>query len=201
MDIHVDGEQLTLHVKPYFLRLTFSHRLVEDDESSARYDPSSGYLTIVLTKEVPGEHFKDLDLLARLLTPSTGSKGHIMSSSSQKQYALSDGPSSAQHRLEELSFHANDTEKAFVDSASSHKSYRPLIEVISETGTQDPDDELQTEPFTPSEDLLKERAILLEGVLCKKKFLFTLTYPILFRKPQRMIGAFHKQYPAIRCQL
>ncbi|KAF8320096.1 SHQ1-domain-containing protein, partial [Clavulina sp. PMI_390] len=71
VDIHVDGQLVTLHVNPYFLRLTFSHRLVEDDESSAQYDPSTGYLTIVLTKEVPNQHFDDLDLLAKLLAPST----------------------------------------------------------------------------------------------------------------------------------
>lgn len=33
------------------------------------YDPSSGYLTVTLTKETPGQEFKDLDLLAKLLAP------------------------------------------------------------------------------------------------------------------------------------
>jgi hypothetical protein len=168
VDIHVDGEQLTLHVNPYFLRLTFSHRLVEDDESSAQYDPSSGYLTIILTKEVPAEHFKDLDLLAQLLTPSTGSKDRIVSSASRKHFTLSHSPSSVQNRLEELSLHANGTEKASVDLASSRKHGRPLIEVISDTGSGGPNDEPQTESFTPSEDLLKERAILLQGASCIK---------------------------------
>ena len=44
----------------------------EDDASSARYDPSNGYLIVTLTKEVPGEHFEDLDLLAKLLAPRPG---------------------------------------------------------------------------------------------------------------------------------
>lgn len=60
---------LTVHVNPYFLRLNFSKRLVEDDDSSANYDPSSGYLTVTLTKETKGEVFEDLDLLAKLLAP------------------------------------------------------------------------------------------------------------------------------------
>lgn len=58
-----------MHINPYFLRLNFSGRLLEDDESSAKYDPGSGYLTVTLTKEIVGYEFKDLDLLAKLLAP------------------------------------------------------------------------------------------------------------------------------------
>jgi protein SHQ1 len=43
--------------------------VLEDDHSSANYDPSSGYLTVTLTKENKGEVFDDLDLLAKLLAP------------------------------------------------------------------------------------------------------------------------------------
>jgi protein SHQ1 len=42
---------------------------VDDDSSSAQYDLSSGYLTLTLSKENPGQDFKDLDLLAKLLAP------------------------------------------------------------------------------------------------------------------------------------
>jgi protein SHQ1 len=69
VEIHVDETLLTVHVNPYFLRLNFSGRLLEDDESSAHYDPASGYLTVTLTKVVKGEPFADLDLLAKLLAP------------------------------------------------------------------------------------------------------------------------------------
>ncbi|PFH52400.1 hypothetical protein AMATHDRAFT_189553 [Amanita thiersii Skay4041] len=69
VEIHVDQNLFTLNINPYFLRLTFSHNLVDDDSSSAQYDPSSGYLTITLSKEVEGQEFKDLDLLASLLAP------------------------------------------------------------------------------------------------------------------------------------
>ena len=60
---------MSVHINPYFLRLTFPGRVQEDDESAAQYDPGSGYLTICLTKETPGEDFKDLDILAKLLAP------------------------------------------------------------------------------------------------------------------------------------
>ncbi|KIM80826.1 hypothetical protein PILCRDRAFT_822105 [Piloderma croceum F 1598] len=69
VEIHVDETLLTVHINPYFLRLNFSNRLLEDDESSAQYDPGSGYLIVTLTKETKGEEFKDLDLLAKLLAP------------------------------------------------------------------------------------------------------------------------------------
>ncbi|KAG2147152.1 SHQ1 protein-domain-containing protein [Suillus cothurnatus] len=42
---------------------------LDDDQSSAIYDPSSGYLTVTLTKETKGQEFPDLDLLAKLLAP------------------------------------------------------------------------------------------------------------------------------------
>ncbi|KII89034.1 hypothetical protein PLICRDRAFT_40686 [Plicaturopsis crispa FD-325 SS-3] len=69
VEIHVDDTLFTLHINPYFLRLNFSGSLLEDDQSSAKYDAESGYLNVTLTKEVPGQEFKDLDLLAKLLAP------------------------------------------------------------------------------------------------------------------------------------
>jgi hypothetical protein len=69
IEIHVDDTLLSLHVAPYFLRLSFLASVVEDDQSSAVYDPASGYLTLTLTKLNRGENFPDLDLLGKLLAP------------------------------------------------------------------------------------------------------------------------------------
>ncbi|KAG5647129.1 hypothetical protein DXG03_001084 [Asterophora parasitica] len=69
VEIHVDETLVSVHINPYFLRLNFSYPLLEDDSSSAQYDPSSGYLTVTLTKENKGQVFDDLDLLAKLLAP------------------------------------------------------------------------------------------------------------------------------------
>ncbi|KAG2158448.1 SHQ1 protein-domain-containing protein [Suillus bovinus] len=69
VEINVDETLLTVHINPYFLRINFPHSVLEDDQSSATYDPSSGYLTVTLTKEVKGQEFPDLDLLAKLLAP------------------------------------------------------------------------------------------------------------------------------------
>ncbi|KAG6919975.1 hypothetical protein DXG01_013324 [Tephrocybe rancida] len=69
VEIHVDDKLVSVHINPYFLRLNFSYPLLEDDASTAKYDPSSGYLTVTLTKENPGQVFDDLDLLAKLLAP------------------------------------------------------------------------------------------------------------------------------------
>ncbi|KAH6919073.1 SHQ1 protein-domain-containing protein [Coprinopsis sp. MPI-PUGE-AT-0042] len=69
VEINVDEALLTVHVNPYYLRLNFPHNLLEDDASSAKYDGSSGNLTVTLTKEVKGQDFEDLDLLAKLLAP------------------------------------------------------------------------------------------------------------------------------------
>jgi len=69
VEINVDDTLLTVHINPYFLRLHFPHEVVEDDNSTALYDPRTGYLTITLTKAVKGQTFADLDLLAKLLAP------------------------------------------------------------------------------------------------------------------------------------
>jgi protein SHQ1 len=47
--------------------LTLPGQVVEDDESSAKYDIASGILSISLSKVNPGEEFPDLDLTNRLL--------------------------------------------------------------------------------------------------------------------------------------
>ncbi|KAJ7708286.1 SHQ1 protein-domain-containing protein [Mycena rosella] len=69
VEIHVDDTLFTVHINPYFLRLNFPHPVLEDEASLARYDPSSGYLTVTLTKESRGQEFADLDLLSKLLAP------------------------------------------------------------------------------------------------------------------------------------
>ncbi|GLB35367.1 putative SHQ1 protein [Lyophyllum shimeji] len=69
VEIHVEETLVSVHINPYFLRLNFSYPLVEDESSLANYDPSSGYLTLTLTKENKGQVFDDLDLLAKLLAP------------------------------------------------------------------------------------------------------------------------------------
>lgn len=48
-------------------RLTLPGNVVEDDDSSAKYDIGSGMLSIALSKVNPGEHFPDLDMTNRLL--------------------------------------------------------------------------------------------------------------------------------------
>lgn len=69
VEMHVDGTLFSVHISPYFLRLVFPATVVEDETSSAVYDPATGYLTVTLTKETPGQEFKDLDMLAKLLAP------------------------------------------------------------------------------------------------------------------------------------
>lgn len=73
VELNVDDTLFTLHINPYFLRLNFSHALLEDDNSSATYDGGTGYLTVVLTKQTRGQEFRDLDLLAKLLAPRPSS--------------------------------------------------------------------------------------------------------------------------------
>ena len=62
--------------------------------STAKYDPSSGYLTISLTKENKGQDFKDLDLLTKLLAPRktyTGPTIEVVSSQDTEESELVSG--------------------------------------------------------------------------------------------------------------
>lgn len=96
VEINVDETLLTVHINPYFLRINFPHSVLEDDQSSASYDPGSGYLTVTLTKETKGLEFPDLDLLAKLLAPR-----HV---EAPKQPAIEviGSETSPQNELEEL---------------------------------------------------------------------------------------------------
>ncbi|EPT05845.1 hypothetical protein FOMPIDRAFT_1026741 [Fomitopsis schrenkii] len=69
VEINIDETLFSVHVNPYFLRLNFSHPLKGEEDSSASYDAGSGYLSVTLSKEIPGQEFNDLDLLAKLLAP------------------------------------------------------------------------------------------------------------------------------------
>ncbi|KAI9253810.1 SHQ1 protein-domain-containing protein [Phascolomyces articulosus] len=67
VDLHVQGNEFRFFLKPYFLRLYFPGNIIEDDDSNAKYDLSSGKFHVRITKETKGEHFADLDLLSKLL--------------------------------------------------------------------------------------------------------------------------------------
>lgn len=74
----MDDTLVTIHVNPYFLRLHFTYQLLEDDASSAQYDPGPGDLVVTLSKAIPGQVFDDLDLLSKLLAPRPVQKEPII---------------------------------------------------------------------------------------------------------------------------
>ena len=150
MEIDVDGTHFSLHVHPYFLRLTFPRALMEDDDSYAKYDPSSAFLTVRLMKEEKGAHFEDLDLLSRLLAPPVSLSRRTGSSSSQD---FSEGVSDSIKGLTVGDQASPNREEPSCGSG-------PLIEVLASTGPQEEDDLYQTSSL---ERLRKEREIFLEG--------------------------------------
>lgn len=74
-EFYVEGNEFKFHLRPYFLRLTFRQRLVEDGREGASYDAGSGLLSIRLPKEVPGEPFTGLSMLSELLRTPSGAGG------------------------------------------------------------------------------------------------------------------------------
>jgi len=104
----VDDTLLTVHINPYFLRLNFSHPLLEDDDSSARYDAISGYLTITLTKEIKGQAFQDLDLLAKLLAPRLHSARSSKIEVIERESSLQDDTDDLVEKTEMLSLNQSE---------------------------------------------------------------------------------------------
>lgn len=70
-EISITEEVFTFYSSPYYLRLTFSGKLVDSEleEYSAKFDADAGAFIITCKKEIPGEHFTNLDLLTMLLAP------------------------------------------------------------------------------------------------------------------------------------
>ncbi|XP_039272667.2 protein SHQ1 homolog [Styela clava] len=69
-DIYIEDGSFRFHAKPYFLRLSFSASLTEDDRASCVYDVENGEYKLKIAKTDPGTHFEDLDMLTKLLTPA-----------------------------------------------------------------------------------------------------------------------------------
>ncbi|CAB4041768.1 Hypothetical predicted protein, partial [Paramuricea clavata] len=70
VEYFIEEHHFKFFVKPYFLRLNFPGKIIENGDESASYDVDKGLFTIHLPKLVPGTHFPDLDLVTKLLAPS-----------------------------------------------------------------------------------------------------------------------------------
>lgn len=71
--IDVNGTDFIFYSSPYYLRLHLPGEVAETDSSSGSYDFDSSVFTLTLNKVNPGEHFPDLHLINRFLTPKTPS--------------------------------------------------------------------------------------------------------------------------------
>ncbi|ANB14568.1 Shq1p [Sugiyamaella lignohabitans] len=64
----VDENVFIFSLHPYYLRLRFPGKIIDDDDrSSANYDLKTSMVSVKLPKEVKGEHFEDLDMITKLL--------------------------------------------------------------------------------------------------------------------------------------
>lgn len=77
-EIDVNGNEVIFYSSPYYLRLHLPGEVTETDSSSGSYDWESYVFTFTLNKAIPGEHFQDLELINKFLTPK---KTHIINPS------------------------------------------------------------------------------------------------------------------------
>ncbi|KAJ8715569.1 hypothetical protein PYW07_010051 [Mythimna separata] len=69
-EIDVDGDNFLFVSSPYFLRLRLPGRIVDNDSAKGSYSCDSGDFNLTFDKEIPGEHFANLDMITSLLAPS-----------------------------------------------------------------------------------------------------------------------------------
>ena len=139
------------------MRLTFPRVLIEDDNSYAKYDPSSAFLTVRLTKQEKGVHFEDLDLLSRLLAPSVSSSNSAGPGPSQ---GISGNVS---YSLQALTLGDQTSPNLATRREEPSGESHPLIEVLTSAGPQ----EEEEGESSRLERLKKEREIFLEGTICR----------------------------------
>ena len=67
----VDGCNVSVYCKPYFLQLVLPGEVLDDERSHTTYDADleHGTMTLRFPKQQPGEVFADLDLVTKLLAP------------------------------------------------------------------------------------------------------------------------------------
>lgn len=80
LEFQVEGDLFVFSLVPYYLRLRFPGRLLNDEDekvqedetlkSTTSYDAANCVINISICKEVPGEDFPDLDLISKLLARS-----------------------------------------------------------------------------------------------------------------------------------
>ncbi|XP_063614622.1 protein SHQ1 homolog, partial [Penaeus indicus] len=74
-EVNIDEDTFTFYSSPYYLRLTFSGKLTDSEleRYTAKFDADQGAFVIQCEKQVPGEHFTNLDMLTTLLAPQGAS--------------------------------------------------------------------------------------------------------------------------------
>lgn len=74
-EVNIDEDTFTFYSSPYYLRLTFSGKLTDSEleRYTAKFDADQGAFVIQCEKQVPGEHFANLDMLTTLLAPQGAS--------------------------------------------------------------------------------------------------------------------------------
>ncbi|XP_044764655.1 protein SHQ1 homolog [Coccinella septempunctata] len=73
LEFIVEHEQIYFYCKPYHLNLHLPASL-ESEILSSKYDVDTGVLTFVMKKTLPGEEFKNLEIITRLLGPAEEKK-------------------------------------------------------------------------------------------------------------------------------
>lgn len=74
LDFCIEGCEFRFSLNPYYLRLRFSHEIIEDGTEDAEWHVNEGTIRIWLPKKLKKQHFTDLDMISKLLATKCQSK-------------------------------------------------------------------------------------------------------------------------------
>lgn len=157
LELVVDGNLLVFYLSPYYLRLRFSHNLVEDESLNLiEYDSKDEYIKCKILKSEKGQVFEDLDLPTKLLATKNEklSKGPLI----QEIGGGSDSIEAISKEGELLDWEVKQelhSESAFSDKYGFDSQYSGYISVSVANGNDI--NELDDPEHTDKEIRVKER--------------------------------------------
>lgn len=125
LDVYIEDEVFIFVCKPYFLRLNLPGRIVDDSAQKSSYDAESGEFSFTYPKAVPGEDFKDLDLITKLLCP----KVRVTEGSRQIEILASEPATAREEQHEETNVKFGFAMRGGYDFEYVNSEFREVLEV------------------------------------------------------------------------
>lgn len=135
LEFEVADERFVFSLPPYYLRLTFPGKLIEDERMESSYDLATSTVKCRVAKAVAGEQFADLDMLTKLLA-----KKQTVTKPLIEEVGGSSAPGQNEGEIEEIDWEIEQqlpTESITQEKYGFNDQYSGIMGVVIETGQND----------------------------------------------------------------